>query len=98
MARVNVHCAACHWNSSRAPRTDCDYGPCPRCGALLAQSRPWSARRPVPVFVAELAPIVDRDTTWPELIAAELQRMEDGGASPLPKLLRNIRLADGGLP
>lgn len=76
-ARANVRCPACRWSTSRAPKGNQMYGQCPRCWATLVQVQ---AR---PFFTRAKTPLPDRPrryheqyATWPELVAAELDRRE----------------------
>lgn len=70
--RVNIRCATCGWLTSRAPRADGDYGPC-RCGLALKARPPRQPVTPV------RSPVCSQFATWPELVAAELERLESGG-------------------
>src|SRR6185503_10494626 len=93
--RIGLRCAPCGWATSRAPRRDADYGACPRCGRALRVLRPRrSATRASLVFPSAPmppAPITsepppppryhDQYATWPELVAAELDRRERQGTA-----------------
>lgn len=85
-SRAEVRCPACRWNTSRAPRADQEYGQCPRCDAVLQPVQPREhLQRAVPVrpvpreskFDTWFAEKYGSGHTWPELVAAELQRLED---------------------
>ena len=82
-ARINLRCPACGWNTSRAPRADGDYGQCREC---VYEVRPQRRREPRPPktpkpaapskFDAWYAQKYGTGHTWPELVAAELERRE----------------------
>lgn len=81
--RVNVRCRVCNWQTSRAPKADGDYGVC-RCGAGLVVT--GAPRRVVfrwlqptqtvslPVPAPEPTRYPTHNASWPELVAAELER------------------------
>lgn len=75
--RVNVRCPACGWYTSRAPRANQLYGQCPRCWATLAAIGPPTRvyfRRDVPPSTP--TSYHEQYATWPELVAAELERRD----------------------
>jgi len=79
MTRVNVRCPACGWYTSRAPKADGDYGQCYWCRAAVAPvKRREFFKAPAPAATA--TPTRTRYhkqyATWPELVAAEMERLE----------------------
>jgi len=78
-SRLNVRCPACHWYTSRAPASD--YGDCPRCQHKLveARTRAYFARAQAMEPGAVPLALSTQFATWPELVAAELERRERKG-------------------
>lgn len=81
--RVNLRCASssCRWTTSRALRADDVYGQCALCGQNLVRPRTRkffrrAQRAPAPLGPADQTRYHDQYATWPELVAAELDRRE----------------------
>jgi len=74
--RVGVRCRQCHWISSRGHRADGAYGACPRCGTTLYVQVRRRHLQLARAFALEASAPVECGRTWPELVAAELERRE----------------------
>lgn len=90
--RVNLRCTPCRWSTSRTPRPDHDYGACPRCAGTLREAKAreyfktasgkvqhFRQKPPKPepsTFNNLYAQKYGAGHTWPELVAAELERRD----------------------